>query len=85
MWWGLSKSSTPSVSASEPRGDEWMDAAVRAIEGVEPAGPLVTCTLKAQRPAPFPIQITPSKIILRRNNTIIGGVFLNADKAIRLN
>jgi hypothetical protein len=48
-------------------------------------GPLVTCTLKGQLPAPFPVRITPSKILLPTNNQIIGGVMLGGGTAISLN
>jgi hypothetical protein len=64
---------------------EWIDRVVGSIEAVVPAGPLVTCTLKGQLPAPFPVQITPSKIRLPRNNQIIGGVMLGGGTAISLN
>jgi hypothetical protein len=64
---------------------EWIDRVVSSIEGVVPAGPLVTCTLKGQLPAPFPVRITPSKILLPRNNQIIGDVMLGGGTAISLN
>jgi len=64
---------------------EWIDRVVGSIEGVLPAGALVTCTLKGQLPAPFPVRITPSKIVLPRNNQIIGGVMLGGGTAISLN
>jgi hypothetical protein len=48
-------------------------------------GPLVTCTLKGQLRAPFPVRITPSKILLPTNNQIIGGVMLGGGTAISLN
>jgi hypothetical protein len=47
---------------------EWIDCVVGSIEGVLPARALVICTLKGQLPAPFPVRITPSKILLRRHN-----------------
>ena len=64
---------------------EWIDCVVGSIEGVVPAGPLVTCALKGQLPAPFPVRITPSKIVLPGNNRIVGGVILNCGTAISLN
>jgi hypothetical protein len=64
---------------------EWLDRVVGSIEGIVPAGPLVTCTLKGRLPAPFPVRITPSKIVLPRNNQIVGGVMLGGGTAISLN
>jgi hypothetical protein len=64
---------------------EWIDRVVSSIEGVIPAGPIVTCALKGQLPAPLPVRITPSQIVLPGNNRIIGGVVLNCGTAISLN
>jgi len=74
--------SMPPVSTAPTA--EWIDRVTGSIEGIVPAGPLVTCTLKGQLPAPFPVRITPSQIILPGNNRIIGGVTLNCGTAITL-
>jgi hypothetical protein len=58
---------------------------VSSIERVVPDGPLVTCALKGQLPASFPVRITPSKIVLPGNNRISGAIMLGGGTAIRLN
>jgi hypothetical protein len=61
------------------------DHVVSSIERVVPDGPLVTCALKGQLPASFPVRITPSKIVLPGNNRISGAIMLGGGTAIRLN
>jgi len=62
------------------RADEVISSIRRSWEDDE----LVLCTLEADLPFPFPVQITSSQIVLPRNNIISGGVVIDCGTAISL-